>query len=142
MNRELETSTAATDPNESFIRHPLAATLNKPLPSTPVSDLTTLTLSSQTHLAEGAVHDKGRSQIPSNVTIPTSTHHKCSLMAFHGNTVSALSISLTMKTILASKEARLSAPLHDSAQNVLEMIRACQSDVRPRGIDDCKFNPS
>lgn len=67
-------------------------------------------------------------------TSPTSAGHKRSLTISKGHTVSVVLISSALETIAASKEAKRSAPLRDSTQKALEMIRANQGGDRPREI--------
>ncbi|KAJ7700051.1 hypothetical protein B0H17DRAFT_977494 [Mycena rosella] len=65
---------------------------------------------------------------------PGSPTHRKSLTISRGNTVSVVLISSALETIAASKEARRSAPLRDSTQRALEMVRANQGGDRPREI--------
>jgi len=111
-------------------------TPNKPSPLTPANGLTTLVFSSQAHLVDKATHDDGKPQTPEfNIsTVPSTARHDCSLAISCGHTVSVLLISSALETILASKEAKLSVPLHNSAQKALEMIHASQGGDKPRDI--------
>ncbi|KAH7930079.1 Sec7-domain-containing protein [Leucogyrophana mollusca] len=80
-------------------------------------------------------HHEGGPPTPSNVDSPTSaTSHKRSLTISKGHTVSVVLISSALETILASKEAKRSPPLRESAQKALEMIRVGQGGDRPREI--------
>ncbi|GLB33776.1 putative sec7 [Lyophyllum shimeji] len=60
--------------------------------------------------------------------------HRRSLTISKGHTVSVVLISTALETIAASKEAKRSAPLRESTQKALEMIRADQGGDRPREI--------
>lgn len=57
-----------------------------------------------------------------------------SFNASRGNPVSVVLIASALETIIASKEAKRSAPLKDSATAALEMIRNGQGGDRPREI--------
>ncbi|KAG2109806.1 guanine nucleotide exchange factor in Golgi transport N-terminal-domain-containing protein [Suillus clintonianus] len=72
---------------------------------------------------------------------PSSTHssshaasHKRSITISKGYTVSIVLISSALEIILASKEAKRSTPLRESAHNALDMIRVGQGGDRPREI--------
>ncbi|KAG6814203.1 hypothetical protein H0H92_000880 [Tricholoma furcatifolium] len=60
--------------------------------------------------------------------------HKRSLTISKGHTVSVVLISTALETIAASKEAKRSAPLRDSTQKALELIRNNQGGDQPREI--------
>ncbi|KAJ6515920.1 hypothetical protein C8R45DRAFT_958068 [Mycena sanguinolenta] len=64
----------------------------------------------------------------------SSAERKRSLTISRGHTVSVVLISSALETIAASKEAKRSAPLRDSTQRALEMVRANQGGDRPREI--------
>ncbi|KAF8195926.1 sec7 guanine nucleotide exchange factor [Mycena galopus ATCC 62051] len=64
----------------------------------------------------------------------TFVERKRSLTISKGHTVSVVLISSALETIAASKEARRSAPLRDSTQRALEMVRSNQGGDRPREI--------
>ncbi|KAF8076350.1 hypothetical protein FPV67DRAFT_1407470 [Lyophyllum atratum] len=64
----------------------------------------------------------------------TPRPHRRSLTISKGHTVSVVLISTALETIAASKEAKRSAPLRESTQKALEMIRADQGGDRPREI--------
>ncbi|KAJ7180014.1 hypothetical protein C8R43DRAFT_971372 [Mycena crocata] len=66
--------------------------------------------------------------------VPGSPTHRRSLTMARGNTVSVVLISSALEIIAASKEAKRSAPLRDSTQHALEMVRANQGGDRPREI--------
>ncbi|KAJ7129720.1 hypothetical protein C8R44DRAFT_979029 [Mycena epipterygia] len=78
----------------------------------------------------------GYHESPSTPTTlaPSSPTHRRSLTISRGNHVSVVLISSALETIAASKEARRSAPLRDSTQRALEMVRANQGGDRPREI--------
>ncbi|KAH9912627.1 Sec7-domain-containing protein [Epithele typhae] len=63
-----------------------------------------------------------------------SSRHKRSLTLSKGNTVSVVLISSALETIAASKEAKRSAPLRESTQRALEMVKSGQGGDRPREI--------
>lgn len=88
----------------------------------------------QTRSTETVGSEGGRPQTPSGVDPPFSTLHKRSFTVSRGHTVSVVLISSALEIILASKEAKRSAPLHDSAQAALGMIRAGQGGDKPREI--------
>ncbi|OAX41346.1 hypothetical protein K503DRAFT_863932 [Rhizopogon vinicolor AM-OR11-026] len=80
-------------------------------------------------------HEEHRPQTPSSAYSPSSpASHKRSITISKGYTVSVVLISSALETILASREAKRSAPLRESAQKALEMIRAGQGGDRPREI--------
>jgi brefeldin A-inhibited guanine nucleotide-exchange protein len=80
-------------------------------------------------------HDEHRPQTPSSAHSPSyATSHKRSITISKGYTVSIVLISSALETILASKEAKRSTPLRESAQKALEMIRAGEGGDRPREI--------
>ncbi|KAH7916093.1 Sec7-domain-containing protein [Hygrophoropsis aurantiaca] len=79
-------------------------------------------------------HYENRPSTPSNVGSPMSATHRRSLTISKGHTVSVVLISSALETILASKEARRSPPLRESAQKALEMIRVGQGGDQPREI--------
>lgn len=60
--------------------------------------------------------------------------HKRSLTASKGNTVSSVLISTALETIANSREAKRSAPLKDSVQRALELVRSGEGGERPREI--------
>lgn len=57
-----------------------------------------------------------------------------SLTISRGHTVSAVLISSALETIAASREAKRSAPLRESVQKALEMVKAGQGGDKPREI--------
>ncbi|EIN10767.1 Sec7-domain-containing protein [Punctularia strigosozonata HHB-11173 SS5] len=73
---------------------------------------------------------------PSTLQPPTpgSATHKRSLTMSRGNTVSVVLISSALETIAASREAKRSAPLKESVQRALEMVRAGEGGDKPREI--------
>lgn len=60
--------------------------------------------------------------------------HKRSLTASGGNAVSAVLISTALETIANSREAKRSAPLKDSVQRALDLVRSGEGGDRPREI--------
>ncbi|PPR05082.1 hypothetical protein CVT26_012605 [Gymnopilus dilepis] len=82
-------------------------------------------------LSADARHES-RPQSPSNAS--SSSTHKRSMTISRGSNVSMVLITTALETILASKEARRSAPLRDSTQRALELIRSNQGGDRPREI--------
>ena len=113
---------------------PPARPSKSPSPPTAANGLSAFPSSSQAHLADKAGHGDGIPQTPSSASTASSAHHKRSLTVSRGHTVSVVLISSALDTILASKEAKRSAPLHDSAQKALEMVRAGQGGDQPREI--------
>jgi len=65
---------------------------------------------------------------------PSSSGHKRSLTLSRGNTVSVVLIASALETIAASKDAKRSAPLRESTQQALELIRNNEGGDRPREI--------
>ncbi|KAJ7498957.1 hypothetical protein FB451DRAFT_1203639 [Mycena latifolia] len=100
-------------------------------PPTPPAKSITLPEPSPQHPPTNGYHES-----PSTPTTlaPGSPTHRKSLTISRGNTVSVVLISSALETIAASKEARRSAPLRDSTQRALEMVRANQGGDRPREI--------
>ncbi|KAH7887776.1 hypothetical protein F5I97DRAFT_2011766, partial [Phlebopus sp. FC_14] len=103
-------------------------------PSTPVGEAPDgpRTSVSATPALETDGHSSQSPQTLSGLRSPTT--HKRSLTISKGHTVSVVLISSALETILASKEAKRSPPLHDAAQKALEMVRAGQGGDRPRDI--------
>ncbi|KDR83773.1 hypothetical protein GALMADRAFT_236138 [Galerina marginata CBS 339.88] len=60
--------------------------------------------------------------------------HKRSMTILKGHNVSMVLITTALETIASSKEARRSAPLRESTQRALELIRSNQGGDRPREI--------
>ncbi|PFH46320.1 hypothetical protein AMATHDRAFT_7967 [Amanita thiersii Skay4041] len=83
-----------------------------------------------------SVNDPSRSQTPSiaDSTSSTSKSHKRSLTLSRGHSVSVVLISSALETIAASRDAKRSAPLRDSTQRSLELIRSNQGGSHPREI--------
>lgn len=75
---------------------------------------------------------ESRSQSPSNAS--SSGSHKRSMTISRGSSVSMVLITTALETILSSKEARRSAPLRESTQQALDLIRSNQGGDRPREI--------
>lgn len=75
-----------------------------------------------------------RPQTPSRTSTTSSPNHKRSLTASKGNNVSVVLIVSALETIATSKEAKRSAPLRDSAQRALELIRSNLASDHPRDI--------
>ncbi|KAF5370080.1 hypothetical protein D9758_001080 [Tetrapyrgos nigripes] len=67
-------------------------------------------------------------------TSPSSSSHKRSMTLSRGNSVSVVLISSALETIAASREAKRSAPLRESTQTALELVRNGQGGDRPREI--------
>jgi brefeldin A-inhibited guanine nucleotide-exchange protein len=70
---------------------------------------------------------------PSNPSSPAHSHNR-SLTTSHGRNVSIVLISSALETIMASKEAKRSAPFRESAQHALDMIRSGHGAEKPREI--------
>ena len=60
--------------------------------------------------------------------------HKRSLTSSKGSTVSAVLISTALETIANSREAKRSAPLKESVQRALELVRSGEGGGQPREI--------
>jgi len=80
-------------------------------------------------------HEEHHPQTPSSAHSSSySASHKRSITISKGYTVSIVLISSALETILASKEAKRSTPLRESAQKALEMIQTGEGGDRPRDI--------
>ncbi|KZT13092.1 Sec7-domain-containing protein [Laetiporus sulphureus 93-53] len=77
-------------------------------------------------------HPPARPTPPSRPASAAS--HRRSLTLSRGRTVSVVLISSALETIAASKEAKRSAPLRESAHHALEMLKAGMGGDRPREI--------
>ncbi|KAI0650276.1 hypothetical protein C8Q79DRAFT_942938 [Trametes meyenii] len=112
----------------------------KPVPSTPASPAARREpiLPSSPRVANGHF----RPSVDSRPSTPngrfpkrtSSDSHKRSLTLSKGNTVSVVLISSALETIASSKEAKRSAPLRESVQHALEMVKSGQGGDRPRDI--------
>ncbi|KAG7449384.1 Sec7-domain-containing protein [Guyanagaster necrorhizus] len=71
---------------------------------------------------------------PPPVSPSESTHRRSLTISKGQHTVSVVLISSALETIAASKDAKRSAPLRESTQRALEMIRSEQAGDRPREI--------
>lgn len=76
----------------------------------------------------------GHTGSPSPSPSPISATHRRSLTISKGHTVSVVLISSALDIIAASKEAKRSAPLRESTQRALDMVRSGQGGDRPRVI--------
>lgn len=72
--------------------------------------------------------------IPSRTSTASSSSHRRSLTMSKGKNVSVVLIISALETIAASREAKRSAPLRDSAQRALELIRSNLAYDHPRDI--------
>lgn len=70
--------------------------------------------------------------IPSRPSSQAS--HRRSLTISKGHTVSVVLISSALETIAASRDAKRSAPLKDSVQRALDMVKSGEGGDRPREI--------
>ncbi|KAK7061698.1 protein transport protein sec71 [Favolaschia claudopus] len=87
------------------------------------------------HAPTNGFHESPASPATPTTLAPGSPmDHRRSMTISRGNTVSAVLITSALETIAASKEARRSAPLRDSTQRALELVRADQGGDRPREI--------
>ncbi|KDQ64470.1 hypothetical protein JAAARDRAFT_28101 [Jaapia argillacea MUCL 33604] len=78
---------------------------------------------------------KNASSASVNLTPTSATaSHKRALTISKGHTVSVVLIASALETIAASKEAKRSAPLKESVQRALDMVRAGEGGDRPREI--------
>ncbi|KAI1789508.1 hypothetical protein LXA43DRAFT_892718 [Ganoderma leucocontextum] len=113
----------------------------KPVPSNPASPA-----ARRPHVLPGsprATNGHGRPSIDSRPATPngrtharpsTDSAHKRSLTISKGHTVSVVLISSALETIAASKEAKRSAPLRESVQRALGMVKSGQGGDKPRDI--------
>ena len=65
---------------------------------------------------------------------PSSATHRRSLTVPKGNIVSSVLITSALETIASSREAKRSAPLRESTQKALELVRADVAGEQPREI--------
>ncbi|KAH9951731.1 hypothetical protein B0H21DRAFT_684859 [Amylocystis lapponica] len=91
------------------------------------------------HVQNGdAKRANGHDPIPPVVLPPSrpdsAASHRRSLTISKGHTVSVVLISSALETIAASREAKRSAPLRESVQRALEMVKAGRGGDRPREI--------
>lgn len=75
-----------------------------------------------------------RPHTPSHSSAVSSSGHKRSFTMSKGTNVSVVLIVSALETIAASKEAKRSAPLRDSTQRALELIRSDSASDHPRDI--------
>nr|VWO95241.1 Uncharacterized protein [Ganoderma boninense] len=113
----------------------------KPVPSNPASPA-----ARRPHVLPGSprvTNGHGRPSVDSRPATPngrtparpsTDSAHKRSLTIAKGHTVSVVLISSALETIAASKEAKRSAPLRESVQRALEMVKSGQGGDKPREI--------
>ncbi len=117
----------------------------KPVPSNPVSPAARRPPAPLPNLPSSPRTTNGhiRQSVDSRPSTPngraasrpsTDSSHKRSLTLSKGNTVSVVFISSALETIAASKEAKRSAPLRDSAKVALDMVKSGQGGDRPRDI--------
>ncbi|KAI0796813.1 hypothetical protein C8Q75DRAFT_710714 [Abortiporus biennis] len=64
----------------------------------------------------------------------SAASHRRSLTISKGHTVSVVLISSALETIAASREAKRSAPLRESVQRALQMVKSGEGGDRPREI--------
>jgi len=69
-----------------------------------------------------------------NASADGSTGHRRSMTISRANNVSVVLITSALEVIAASKEAKRSAPLRESTQQALELIRANQAFDHPREV--------
>ncbi|KAL6299711.1 hypothetical protein BKA93DRAFT_741894 [Sparassis latifolia] len=90
------------------------------------------------HRETGDKHINGRDSVSARPSIPSrpssSASHRRSLTISKGHTVSVVLISSALETIASSREAKRSAPLRESVQHALEMVKAGRGGDRPREI--------
>jgi brefeldin A-inhibited guanine nucleotide-exchange protein len=117
-----------------------------PVPPTPPAKANILP--EQTHIPDNAhneslhsapMEDSYVNGHPIHVNTPgpstsTPTSQKSSSITTQGAHVSIVLISSALEIILASKEAKRSAPFRESAQHALELIRSSQGGEKPRDI--------
>lgn len=72
--------------------------------------------------------------ISSHTSTASSSSHRRSLTMSKGNNVSVVLIISALETIASSREAKRSAPLRDSTQRALELIRSNLAYDHPRDI--------
>jgi len=101
---------------------------NEDVLETPTALLPTPVVLSPTSEEHEGRHVSSRS---STTTVPS---HRQSLTVSSGNNVSVVLIVSALETIAASKEAKRSAPLRESTQCALKLIRSNLAGDRPRDI--------
>ena len=79
--------------------------------------------------ANGRVPGQGAPPRPDS-----ASSHRRSLTLSKGRTISAALITSALETIAASKDAKRSAPLRESVQHALEMVKHGQGGDRPREV--------
>uniref|UniRef100_D8PRN3 SEC7 domain-containing protein n=1 Tax=Schizophyllum commune (strain H4-8 / FGSC 9210) TaxID=578458 RepID=D8PRN3_SCHCM len=83
---------------------------------------------------EPSVSQSTSTESATTPVLPPTTGHRRSLTLSKGNTVSVVLISTALETIAASKEAKRSAPLKESVQKALDLVKSNQGGDRPREI--------
>lgn len=125
-----ETTLRATDSPTPSSKPPTPPTKNDVLSSgTPRSSISQ---SSEIAAQEARPPSVHRSQ--SSGQASPGFLHKRSITVSKGNTVSVVLISTALETIAASREAKRSAPLKESVQRALEMVRSGEGGDKPRVI--------
>ncbi|KAG9219328.1 hypothetical protein CCMSSC00406_0001738 [Pleurotus cornucopiae] len=81
-------------------------------------------------------HPVSRSSTPGTPSLApsVSSTHKRSMTISKGHSVSVVLVSTALETIAASKEAKKSAPLRESTQHALELVRSNQGADHPREV--------
>lgn len=104
------------------------------LPTPPAKDNVPVSQPLESSPFPPSEHEGKRSNTPSNSSVGSSPSHRRSLTVSKGNNVSVVLIVSALETIAASKEARRSAPLRDSTQRALDLIRSNLASDHPRDI--------
>ncbi|KAI0711073.1 hypothetical protein C8T65DRAFT_648070 [Cerioporus squamosus] len=122
-----------TPPAKPVPSNPASPAARRPsaLPSIPTSPRSPRVTNGQTRQSIDSRPSTPGGRGPSR---PSVDAHKRSLTLSKGHTVSVVLISSALETIAASKEAKRSAPLRESVQRALEMVKLGQGGDRPREI--------
>ncbi|TFK93603.1 Sec7-domain-containing protein [Polyporus arcularius HHB13444] len=136
LDRAQDTNDSApppTPPAKPVPSNPASPAVRRPsaLPSIPTSPLSPRVTNGQLRQSIDSRPSTPGGRGPSR---PSVDAHKRSLTLSKGHTVSVVLISSALETIAASKEAKRSAPLRESVQRALEMVKLGQGGDRPREI--------
>jgi|SRR6266850_1194993 len=109
-----------------------------PTPPEKVSPPSTLRRQSLPHVHPNGTHAAESPYMSTNslasAPSPGGTVHRRSLTFARGNAVSSVFITSALETIAASREAKKSTPLRESAHKALELVRSDLAGDQPRDI--------
>jgi brefeldin A-inhibited guanine nucleotide-exchange protein len=122
-----------SEPVIEDVRPALNLSEESEVPISPANESVSLsTISHQSTTSTPEEQGGNSPPVPSRTSIASSSGHKRSLTMSKGNNVSVVLIISALETIAASREAKRSAPLRDSAQRALELIRSNLAYDHPR----------